>query len=170
MKERESAAIVAGGLCFIIAAMRMFAPALPFDWMTLVLVLAAAFAFLLPALAVRAGQMPTQRGGAPAPEWNLSPLHQAMRDVKWEAKAGAPFDALQALYKENPFSALCAARGMLAMLRGKASPGEKDAAALSLLVEALDTAASLGERAATSGDVEVLFSYAVRALGLLDTI
>ncbi len=64
MREREAAATVAAGLCISVAVLRMAAQSLPFDWMTLVLVLMAAASVLLPSL--MGGRRP-ERAARPVP-------------------------------------------------------------------------------------------------------
>jgi len=163
MKERESAAFLAGGLCFLVAALRMIAPRIPFDWMTLALVLASAAALLLPALLTR----PRAADAADSPI-DLTPLNRKMAQTGWKAGDGGLFDALLALSAQNPFSALCAARGMIAMLAAKKELPQADAEALGMLTDALDRASGKGELLADAGDVETLFSHALCALGMLD--
>lgn len=170
MQERESSALVVGGLVFSVAVLRMFAPALPFDWMTLLLILFAAAAMLLPALTSRAARAADVTAVTVAPAVvSMESLRRAMAGVAWQAKDGGLFDALLALYRKNPFTALCAVRGSIALL-GEKALGAEDAAVLSLLTQTLDAFLQQGERAADDGDVETLFSYSLRALGMLDSM
>ncbi|MCL1796163.1 MAG: hypothetical protein FWG37_04645 [Clostridia bacterium] len=163
MKERRSVAFLAGGLCFLVAAFRMIAPEIPFDWMTLTLVLAAAAALMLPALTVRPNV--TEMETNPI---DLVPLTRRMAQIGWKAGSGGLFDALLALFDHNPFSALCAARGMIAMLSAKAELSPATAETLDMLTDALDSASGNGKHSTDAGDVQTLFSHAMRALGMLD--
>lgn len=173
MRERESAALLSGGLCFAFAVLRMVAPAVPFDGMTLALVLFAALSLLAPAYL---REKPPLQNGHAEPQaqekqrLQLATLSKAMEQVTWQAKSGGLFDALLSLYQENPFSALCALRGMLAMLGGKAKPAEQDLLTLAQLTKAIDQVAQQGEKSAHAQDVEVLFSYGIRALSMLDSL
>lgn len=167
MKEKESVIYISAGLCLSVALLRMLAPALPFDWMTLVLVLAAA---VLPALL----QMHTkQLPAAPEPEETpfsfpeMEALRQLMQQQTWQRSEGDLPDALVALHEEKPFVAMCAARGILSMLVKQSAPSEADEAAVSLLISALDTAAEAGEAKIGGATVDALFTYAMRAMGCL---
>lgn len=177
MKDREAAAVCAAGLCIITALLRMLAPELPFDWMTLVLILAAAAALVAaPLLAggrrakrpdMDARPVPAQSAESNVPA-EMEALRMRMAQVEWSAGKGGLFDALKALHRDKPFSALCAARGTLHMLLAQTALSAEDSATLSLLVSAMDAAARMGEAASDPATVDALFSYAMRALGGLE--
>lgn len=174
MKEREAAAMTASGLCLSVAILRMLAPALPFDWMTLVLVALAALLIAVPRCFAR----PQAQAAAPAQRTDAAPqsapfipkdmdtLRMRMAQTGWEAGKGGLFDSLRALHEDKPFAALSAARGMIMMLEKQASPADKET--FTLLCAALDETAQAGEAAADPGTVDALFSYAMRTLGYLD--
>ncbi|MCL1964289.1 MAG: hypothetical protein FWF69_04425, partial [Firmicutes bacterium] len=158
MKEREAAA---AGLLVFIALLRMLAPALPFDWMTLALVLAAAFVIWAD------GQRPPRRPAEnpkgygpfeaePAELFvprEMDALRPRMERVTWRPGENGLFSALQTLRLQKPFAAMCAARGMLLMLMEQTKVSGEDADTLSLLLAAMDSVAAAGEGAADAGCV-----------------
>ncbi|MDR0928354.1 MAG: hypothetical protein LBM74_01410 [Oscillospiraceae bacterium] len=168
MGNREASACLAGGLLIAVALLRMLAPALPFDWMTLLLLLGGALAIASMGFSARRKKPETQPGGQPFIPDQMDALRQSVAKADWPLPTGGLFDALNALHRDKPFAALCAARGMLAMLISRAElPGE-EAAAAAQLIEALDDTAAAGEIAADAATVSALFSYAMRALGRLE--
>jgi hypothetical protein len=169
MGNREASAFLAGGLLIAVALLRMLAPALPFDWMTLLLLLGAALALASMGFAARTQRPGMQPAEQPFIPEGMDALRQAMAEADWPLPTGGLFDALTALHRDKPFAALCAARGMLALLISRAElPGEEGAVA-ARLVEALDGVASAGERAADAATVSALFAYALSALGQLES-
>ena len=165
MKDRDATCFVSVSLCVAVALLRMFAPQLPFDWMTLVLLLAAAVFPVVLHLATK----PAESGevGAPAVIPELDALHLMMAQGNWKRSEGDLPDALSALHAENPFAAMCAARGVLAMLRRSApKESETEDTVLSLLTAALDAAAAAGEAAVERETVDALFAYALKVMEL----
>ncbi|MDR0896784.1 MAG: hypothetical protein LBN04_02900 [Oscillospiraceae bacterium] len=168
MGNREASAFLAGGLLIAVALLRMLAPALPFDWMTLLLLLGAALAIASVGFAARGKAPQPQPIGQPYIPEGMDALCLAMAETDWPLPTGGLFDALGALHQDKPFAALCAARGMLAMLLTHAELPVEDAATVGQLLIALDGAAAAGEKAADAATVSALFSYAIRALGRLE--
>lgn len=174
MKEREAASLAAAGICLFPALLRMLAPEIPFDWMTLALLLAAAAAVLIGALAKRALAPPSaateEAGGVSFIPGEMDALRMRMAQTDWEAKEGGLFAALLTLHRDKPFAALCAARGVLYMLLRQAKLSPEAAATTALLSSALDAMAERGESAADPGTVDALFSYSLRAIGHLESV
>ncbi len=171
MKDPSSGALAAAGLCLSVALLRMMAPAMPFDWMTFLLIALAALAMALAgALSGRRGPRPAREdaAGTAAEPDGLVLLRMKMAEADWPVRDGGLYDALASLHREKPFAAACAARGALAMLLDKRAPSGRDGETIALLVEALDSMADTGERASDPGAVDALFSYALRALGRLE--
>ena len=97
-------------------------------------------------------------------------LSGSMERMDWPARNGGLYDALTRLHDENPFAALCAARGVLCMFTEESETldrQEKDTVAL--LYEALDEAAGAGGDAADPAATDLLFSYAMRAVARLES-
>lgn len=174
MKEREAASLAAAGICLFPALLRMLAPEIPFDWMTLALLLAAAAAVLIGALAKRALAPPSaaaeEAGGVSFIPGEMDALRMRMAQTDWETKEGGLFAALLTLHRDKPFAALCAARGVLYMLLRQAKLSPEAAATTALLSSALDAMAERGESAADPGTVDALFSYSLRAIGHLESV
>ncbi len=186
MKDREAAAVVAAGICLSVVLLRLLAPEMPFDWMTLALVLAAAASVLFSQGGPerhgrRSAPHPFPGSGMAAPfpqgagntsyppkAFETAELIAQLSRMDWEAGTGGLFDALRALHGEKPFAAMCAARGSLLMLTQKMPAGQASGEALSALCVALDHAAQAGERAVDSDTVDALFEQALRALGWLE--
>ena len=77
-------------------------------------------------------------------------------------------EALSALYRAHPFSALCAARGMLGLLQSQGAARAQDEETLRALAQALDEMAEQGAANADEGAVEAAFEAALRALGRME--
>jgi len=175
MKEREAASLAAAGICLFPALLRMLAPEIPFDWMTLALLLAAAAAVLIGVLTAKRAHNPPsavaeEAGGVSFIPGEMDALRMRMAQTDWEAKEGALFAALLTLHRDKPFAALCAARGVLYMLLRQAKLSPEAAATTALLSSALDAMAERGESAADPGTVDALFSYSLRAIGHLESV
>ncbi len=174
MKERQSAALAAAGICLSVALLRMLAPDLPFDWMTMLLVLTAAIAMLVSGMGIRPhGPGPRRHGpppqdGAPVSLSQMEPLRAKMDRAGWSLREGGIYDALTALSGERPFAAMSAARGMLLMVMRQNPPDGEDAATMSLLIDSLDTLIAGGEAVTDPQTVTALFDWTLRALGRLE--
>lgn len=165
MKNQQATCFVSTGLCVAIALLRMFAPELPFDWMTLALILAAAaFPIILCSAKPSAkNDDATPDGDAPAVIPEMDALHLKMAEGNWKRGEGELPEALSALHEENPFAAMCAARGILAMLR-KSAPKETEDEAVTLLIAALDAAIAAGEMRVERVVVDALFTYSLQLM------
>ena len=161
MKDRDATCFVSVSLCIAPALLRMFAPQLPFDWMTLVLLLAAAIFPVV--LFMMKAPAEFSKKGAPAVIPELDALHLMMANENRKRSEGDLPDALSALHAENPFAAMCAARGVLAMLR-RSAPEKTEDAVFTLLTGALDAAAAAGEASVDRETVDALFAYALKVM------
>ena len=168
MKEKESACFFSVGLCVMTAFLRMLAPELPFDWMTLVLIVIAA---MFPVFLYRhksGAQAQPSADHTPFETPGIEALHQQMQQNHWLPGAGGLPEALQSLQSENPFVAMCAARGILFMLMAQKTIAEEDIETLSLLTHALDAAAGAGEKQVGSLQANALFAYTMQAIGHIE--
>lgn len=165
MKEKVTATYVSVSICLSVALLRMLAPAMPFDWMTLVLVVAAAIFSALSLMYAKPQKSTPEVSYAPFSLPEMDALYPLMQQKTWQQSEGDLPDALLSLHEENPFVALCAARGVLAMLLKQCKPKEEDKATIALLMSALDTAAAAGQSQLDRATVDVLFTYAMRAMG-----
>lgn len=216
MRTQGSGSRIAAGLCVAVALLRMLAPSMPFDWMTLALVALAALSLMLPEARARRchahgpchvhshhaphpgvhpdeenapveqgvdaedevvtegaeeaelphSSAPAQNAHAPL---SIAPLQERMERLGWATPGGELYEALCALHAGDPFAAMCAARGMLALLTSARSLAGDEAETLVLLMAALDTCAHVGVRAVSAESVSALFACALRALGRLET-
>lgn len=170
MRERERAGLTAAGICLAWALLRALAPSLPFDWISLALVLAAVAAILLPyCLGAKEGAQarearPENAAAAPV---RLPPALEA-QTASWPRAQGPMAEALSALYRDHPFSALCAARGMLGLLQSQGAARAQDEETLRALAQALDEMAEQGAANTDEGAVEAAFEAALRALGRME--
>lgn len=165
MKERVTASYISVSICLSVALLRMLAPAMPFDWMTLILILAASIFPVLFTMHAKPHHCAHEANHAPLPFPEMDALHPLMQQQTWQQSAGDLPDALHALHEEKPFAALCAARGILAMLVKQCKPTEPDDTTIMLLLSVLDTAAAAGESRFDRATVDTLFAYAMRAMG-----
>ncbi len=189
MRGKESGALAGAIVCLSVALLRMFAPALPFDWMGLVLV-GLSGVLMASASFVRHGHHghgrhcphhggpksaePSQQADSAKPQHpsfaQMDLLRGCMAQVNWPERDGGLYDALDRLRKEKPFAALCAARGTLFMFSKDATRLEQlEKDTLALLTEVLDHTASAGEEAADPATVNALFSYTLRAIGRMES-
>ena len=167
MKDRDATCFVSVCLCITVALLRMFAPQLPFDWMTLTLILAAAIIPIL--LHVAKSSAEPREGNAPVVIPGLDALHLKMAEGDLKRCEGDLPDALSALHAENPFAAMCAARGVLTML-SRSKPRKTEDAVIMLLTGALDAAAAAGEARVERETVDALFLYALKAMEIKESV
>lgn len=171
MKEKEATCFVSISLCVTVALLRMLAPQLPFDWMSLLLILfAACFPIILyisktPCEAAQNDTKDMENSNAPISIPEMDALHPLIAARCWKRSEGDLPEALSTLYSESPFAAMCAARGVLAMLMKQSAPKEAADTVITLLTTALDAAAGAGEARVDRQTIDTLFAYALQAMG-----